>query len=183
MSTTALRSLAAALAKLEKTLGREIQRAEQKPDAGRLHGADVDRAVRDYMQRTGEKSYSAALIAVTKADSNLAREYAAVGADARDAHRRDSFDPKYRDRQQSGDSSAGLPRERVSDQATAQIDRGEAGAEVHKRTMELMRTPEYRGISYEQALTAVLQLDPDLASRYRQFAGDYSDMPWQGQGG
>lgn len=60
--------------------------------------------------------------------------------------------------------------ERVPTQAEMAIDRGEAGAEVHRLALEAMRA--YRGMDYADALTRVLKDDPELARRYRGVASD-----------
>ena len=139
-------------------------------------GDELDQRVRQHMQATGETSYFAALSHVSKTSPALARSYAAAGS---------SFDGQYKRRQEGLDSSRGLPTERVPDQATAQIDRGEAGAMVHGLVMDMLRDPDLRGIDYATALATVLQLYPDLAQAYRGVVSDidYSDTPWQGRFG
>src|SRR5712692_4315130 len=76
---------------VRKVEGQEVRTLVQDADVD-FHGAKVNRLVREYMQRTGEKSYSAALAKVTKANPTLAREYAGVD---REKHRADTQDAKF----------------------------------------------------------------------------------------
>jgi len=158
---------------------------------GKFHGGELDRLVLEFMKRSGERSYSAALAIVTKANPTLAKSYADLDTTpSQDSpentsksrgdatrHRGDSFDPAYRRRIESRPDAPQSPLTRVPDQAQMRIDRGEAGAEVHRRTMELMRTNQ--GLNYEGALSAVLQGDPALAAKYRGVGisdTDYTDL-------
>lgn len=92
------------------------------------------------------KTYAAAMEAVLAEDEALARAYAAG------------------DGRRSADT-AGSPWERVPDQAAAAIDRGEAGAEVHRLSLELMRSNP--SMTYADAMQRVLTDRPELRRAYR----------------
>src|SRR5712664_2400380 len=172
--------------------------AQQGGKGGSDASSRVHEEVKKYMEQNKEKSYSKALEKVLKANPQLHREYVVdldsgtPVADAprsvkapvdREGHRKDSFDPQYRRRIESRPDAPQSPLTRVPDQATALIDRGDAGALVHKAVMEYKR--QYQGLTYEHALSAVLQLDPELAKRYRGMIGDvdYCDLDWQALNG
>jgi hypothetical protein len=95
------------------------------------------------------KSYEEALRAVLAADVVLARDYA-------------TWDPSNPRRWPIIDAST---IEHVPSQAETAIDRGEAGAEVHRLALKIMAAN--RGMDYADALTQVLKDHPDLARRYR----------------
>jgi hypothetical protein len=56
-------------------------------------------------------------------------------------------------------------QEGLSDTDVAAIERGEAGAEVHRRVEAAMRTDAQ--LKYTAGLTRVLRDDPQLAAQYR----------------
>jgi hypothetical protein len=171
-----------------------------------VHGVEVDKLVREYMVRHGEKSYFKALQQVAKSHPDAAKKYGElnlegsrdpvqVDGDAADdsdessrtdQHRRDVHDIKYKRRMENlGDSYKNLPKEWPQEMAKAMIDRGNAGAEIQRRILELQR--KYPGLDWDGAMSAVCADDPALAQAYRAVLGnvDYQDINelWSGSGG
>ena len=102
-------------------------------------GAEVDAAVREYMQRTGEKSYGEAMHAVLEEDPELYRRYA------------------------GGRYPAGVTF--IPSQAEATVSpRAEAGMEIDKKVRAILNANP--ALQYLDVLRRVLAENRELAERY-----------------